>query len=241
MGKTYNVGPATTFTPLPTAEYLLTVKSWQEVIETEDREYSKKGDAKIELMFTVAVPGAEDATRRVRFAPPASWSTKSTFVHVAEALRLVDHDTAAAEGAQIDWDRAVNLQCIGTIVKKLKQGSTTEFTDSITAYAPLAGQAAAAAPAAGNPIQNRYNALMRFAGEEENTETVVTPGGWATAMKAVGARQMTDHARMELNGIVELLSDMSGADLSDKAEEVTTIREGFVMFGTIEAEVEAMG
>src|ERR1017187_10071016 len=90
-------------------------------------------------------------------------------------------------------------------------------------------------------VQNRYNALMRFAGEEENTETVVTPGGWATAMKAVGARPMTGYARMNLSGIVELLSDMGGADLSAKAMLVTTIREGFVLFSTIEAEVEAMG
>jgi hypothetical protein len=46
---------------------------------------------------------------------------------------------------------------------------------------------------------------------------------------------------MNLSGIVELLSDMGGADLSAKAMLVTTIREGFVLFSTIEAEVEAMG
>src|ERR1035437_503890 len=242
MGKTYDIGPRQNFVPLPTGEYPITLKSVEERTEDQDSQYSKKGDVKLEWTWLFELAGNEEpATRKSRTPIPQSFNEKSGMVHIVLALALADSAKAIAEGCSIDPSRGIGRRCLGTIVKKLKEGKTDEWTDSITAYAPLAQQQqATAAPAAGNPIQNRYNALMCFAGEEENTETVVTPGGWATAMKAVGARPMTEHARMDLNGIVELLSDMGGADLSAKAEEVTTIREGFVMFGTIEAEVAAL-
>ena len=241
MGKTYNLEPERQFTPLPTGEYQLTLKAWEEKVETETTKYSKAGDLKIQFTWSVAVPGGEDTERRVSPKMPVAYNKKSTVCLIGVALGMINPATVAADGVQLDFDRWINRSCLGTILKHPKESDPTSITDSIDSYALLAQQQAAAAPAGGNAIQARYNALMRFAGEEENTETVVTPGGWATAMKAVGARPMTDHARMELNGIVELLSDMGGADLSAKAEEVTTISEGFVMFGTIEAEVEAMG
>jgi len=161
---------------------------------------------------------------------------------VAEALRLVDHDTATAEGATVDWDKAVNLSCLGTIVKRLKQGSQTEFTDNITAYQPFASAAAAPAkPAAGNAVQNRYNALKRFAGLPENTDTVAAPGAWAAGMKETGVMPMNDAATMALSGMVDLLSVMGGTDYTAAAKEITTIKDGFLLYGKIEAEVEAMG
>ena len=238
----YNVGPRQAFTPLPTGEYTLTLKEVGEKIEEKDSQYSKKGDVKVEWTFEVAVPNDEPVVRKVRAAAPVGWNEKSTFVHIAEALGLVNRETARANGASVDFGSALGRKCLGTIVKKLKEGSTTDYTDNITAYAPFvaaAGEAATAKPA-GSKLRDRLLALIAFAG----TQTVVPEGmsraGMATLMKEIGARLMHDDARGQLQAAIEIYQ-LSGGDapIADLAEGAT-LKDGFLLLEDIAKATEAL-
>lgn len=252
---TYTIGPRQTFEPLPTGEYMLTLKEWREYKEEEDSAFSKKGDVKVEWTFEVAVPNAEPTVRKARTSIPASFSEKSHFVHIITALGLVDANTGAEGGCTVDLDAGIGKRCVGTIVKKLKTGKTNEYTDSITVYAPLPAQLSAplvfggSAPASPTPstaaptdaLRARYNALMSFAGLPKLADTAVAAGGIQQSMIAVGAQPLNETARVTLNGAVEFLLSLSGTDYRTKFAEVRTLRDGLLLLDVITKELDALG
>lgn len=251
MGKTYTIGAARNFTAIPTGDYTLTLKSWQEVTEDKDSEFSKKGDLKIELTWLVdaASEDDEDVTRRVRFAPPSSWNGKSTFVKVAEALRLVDHDTAKSEGATVDWDKGIGKQCIASILRHPKESEPTVMTDTIKSYSPMPAKpvfggaesvplAPAPAPRA-NPLLARAKKMNLFAGKADNLTSEMNSQVLATHLRAVGAEPMTDNARKWLGDAADLLLLM-GSTVPDVGTP-ETLEQGMKALDTLEKALEALG
>ena len=167
----YTIGPRKEFTALSTGEYVMTLRSVEQEVEEKDSQYSKKGDIKVVWTWDVAVPSGESQQRKSRTPPPETWSKKSNFVHICTALGLVDDQRASEEGIQLDPATGVGRKCIGVIVQKLKEGSTFEFTDSITAFKPLPvpvfGQGIVSAPAAALPeviCWPGHRSCSRFAG-----------------------------------------------------------------------------
>jgi hypothetical protein len=241
MSKIYDIGPRQNFLPLPTGEYVITLKSWEERAEEQDSQYSKKGDVKIELTWIVAVPNDEPATRKARLSIPASWNEKSNFVHAAEALRLVDREKAIAEGAHVNWDMGSGKSCTGTIVKKLKEGKTDEWTDSITAYAPLPQNAPQAAPerTAGTGLVQRYQRLIKFAGTQDTVPEGLSSLKVAGRMKLLGAGDMTDHARQTLQSAVEILHTASDGPYPEIGTPVT-LKDGLLALDQIETALSAL-
>ena len=244
MGKTYDIGPRQNFLPLPTGEYVLTLKSWEERTEEQDSQYSKKGDTRLELTWIVAVPNDEPATRKARLSIPMSWNEKSNFVHAAEALRLVDHEKAIAEGAHVNWDMGIGKSCTGIIVKKLKEGKTDEWTDSITAYAPLpqnAQNAPVGAPerTAGTGLVQRYQRLIKFAGTADTVPEGLSSLEVAGRMKLLGAGDMTDHAVRQLKNAMELWQ-MATDDPVPAVGVPQTLKDGLLALDKIETALGAL-
>ena len=240
MAKIYDIGPRQNFLPLPTGEYVLTLKSWEERTEEQDSQYSKKGDTKIELTWIVDVPNDEPATRKARLSIPMSWNEKSNFVHAAEALRLVDHEKAVAEGAHVNWDTGVGKSCTGTIVKKIKEGKTDEWTDSITAYAPMPQQVAhAAGHAAGQGLVQRYQRLIKFAGTNDTVPQGLSAAEIAGRMKLLGAGDMTDVARQTLGDATDLLQIASDDPLPEIGTPAT-LQAGLLALDKLEAALSVL-
>jgi len=238
MGKTYEVGPRQTFTPLPTGDYVLTLKNVSEHLEEEDSQYSKKGDMRLEWTWEVAIPDEEPATRRSRAAPPASWNEKSTFVKIAEALRLVDHERAVTEGAKINWDVAIGKQCIGSILKLPKEGKPGEWTDNIKAFAPLPNgpvvpqsSQASGKPSAG--LIQRYNDLVALSGLPDTLEKDASPLLMAQAMKVLGNKPLTDMARSQLKDLIDM-SEMAGGGHFDELGPEATMKDGLLQADAIQ-------
>ena len=249
MGKTYTIGAARNFTAIPTGDYTLTLQSWQEVTEDKDSDFSKKGDLKIELTWLVdaASEDGEDVTRRVRFAPPSTWSAKSTFVKVVEALKLVDHDKAKSEGATVDWDKGIGKQCIGSILRHPKESEPTVMTDTIKSYSPMPAKSvfggessvpSAPAPRA-NPLLARAKRMNYFAGWPDNLTADMNSQVLATHLRSLGAEPMNDNAVRMLVDAQELLQLAGGTVPEiDKSE---TIEQGLKALDILEKAMEALG
>lgn len=250
MGKTYTIGAARNFTAIPTGDYTLTLKSWAEVTEDKDSEFSKKGDLKVELTWLVDVASedGEDVTRRVRFAPPSSWNGKSTFVKVAEALRLVDHDKAKSEGATVDWDKGIGKTCIGSILRHPKESEPTALTDTIKSYSPMpakpvfgGGEPAvplAPAPRA-NPLLARARKMNLFAGKPDNLTADMNSQVLATHIRSLGAEPMNDNAVRMLVDAQDFLQIAGGTVPEiDKSE---TIEQGLKALDILEKALDALG
>lgn len=236
----YTLGPRQTFEALPTADYKLTLKSWREIVEDRDTQYSKKGDIRNEFNWIVTVPGGEDQDRRDWANVPQTFSDKSTFVHIAVALQIVDSEKAIAEGAVIDWDQGIGKSCIGTIVKSLKADNKT-WGDKITAYAPLP---ATAAPAKSKTdmaakLRERLNTLLAFSGETSDAPNDLTPTALQQALKVIGAKPITDKATQILTEAIELANTMGINDFDDTAIPGLTLKDALLLHEKITARLDA--
>jgi len=241
MGKIYDIGPRLTFTPLPTGDYVLTLKDVSEHIEEEDSQYSKKGDMRLEWTWEVAVPDEEPATRRSRAAPPASWNEKSTFVKIAEALRLVDHERAVTEGAHINWDVAIGKQCIGSILKLPKESKPGEWTDNIKAFSPLPAvpDSSAKAPLS-NAIAQRLEDLLRLVdGSFVLLPDNMTGGQMATMMREVGSQALTAAAKRNLADMRDMASMMAVQLPEELSKEPVTNKDGLLQLDAIQKLIDA--
>ena len=243
MGKIYQVGPRQSFTPLATGDYVLTLKEVGEHVEEEDSQYSKRGDVKVEWTWEVAVPNDEPTTRRVRAAVPASWNEKSTFVKIAEALRLVDHERAVTEGAHINWDVAIGKKCMGSILKLPKEGKPGEWTDNIKAFAPYQGpedvplgESRSEVRQAGATFMKRMHRLLLFAGIEEAIDPALSSAALGARMREIGAMAMNDAANRNLRGLLET-ADMVGIPMAPETWPAT-IKDGLLLADKVEAELE---
>jgi len=243
MGKIYDIGPRQTFTPLNTGDYVLTLKEVGERVEEQDSQYSKKGDVKVEWTWEVEVPGEEPTTRRSRAAPPASWNEKSVFVHIAEALRLVDHERAVTEGAHINWDVAIGRQCIGSILKAPKEGKPGEWTDNIRAFAPMPETPAASngtkAPSAG--LLKRLADLAAFAGTDDTKFNGDGASSYTVAshLSMLGKQPMTDTAWKNLGEMRSLLVEMGG-DFTEELPKDATLKDGLLYIEKLQKTMEAL-
>jgi len=235
----YTLGPRQTFEALPTADYRLTLKSWKEIVEDKDTQYSKKGDIRNEFNWIVTVPGGEDQDRRDWANVPATASEKSTFVHIAVALRLVESLEAIAEGCTVDWDRGIGKSCIGTIVKSLKPDNKT-WTDKITAYAPLPVQEAPTKPKSDMTakLRERLTTLMAFAGEPNDPPTGLDQKALKEALNLIGAKPITPKASQLVSEQIELANTM-GIDDFDNGPIPATLKDALVLYEKITARLDA--
>jgi hypothetical protein len=236
----YTVGPRQTFEALPTAEYHLTLKSWKEVTEQADTEFSKKGDIRVQWDWIVKVPNADDQERRDWTNIPTSFSDKSNFVHIAIALRIVDSEKAIEEGATIDPDQGIGKSCLGTIVKSLKKDNKT-WTDKITQYAPLPLAEAPAKPKEdmATKLRARLNMLRAFAGETEDAPKDLNQQALRDAMQIIGAQPMTQRAIEQLQEQIQMANMMGINDFDDTPIIGLTLKDGLLMYEKIATRLEA--
>lgn len=236
----YTVGPRQTFEALPTADYKLTLKSWKEVVETADTEFSKKGDVRVQWDWIVTVPNQEDQDRRDWTNIPTTFAEKSNFIHIAIALRIVDSEKAILEGATIDPDKGIGKSCMGTIVKSLKKDNKT-WTDKITAYAPMPEAEAPAKPKGdmAAKLRERLDTLRAFAGETEDTPADLTQQALRDALKIIGDKPITDRARITLSEQIELANTMGINDFDDTAISGLSLKDALVLYEKITARLDA--
>ncbi len=235
----YTLGPRQTFEALPTAEYKLTLKSWKEITEQNDTQFSKKGDIRIEWNWLVAVPNEEDQDRRDWTSIPATFSDKSTFVHIITALGIVDSVAAIEAGATVDPDQGIGKSCLGTIVKSLKPDGKT-WGDKITQYAPLPVTAAPAKSKAdmATKLRERLSTLMAFAGEAGDPPADLTQQALKDALNVIGAKAITPQAQQRVTEQIELANTM-GINEFDSYDIPLTLKEGLVLYEKITARLDA--
>lgn len=235
----YTLGPRQTFEALPTADYKLTLKSWREIVEDKDTQYSKKGDIRVEWNWIVTVPNSEDQDRRDWSSVPATFSEKSTFVHIVIALGIVDSVAAIEAGATVDPDQGIGKSCLGTIVKSLKPDNKT-WTDKITAYAPLPAEAAPAKSKTdmATKLRDRLNILRSFAGETTDAPADLTQQALRDALNLIGSKPITDKAAQTLSEQIELANTM-GINEFDEGPIPTTLKDALVLYEKITARLDA--
>lgn len=236
----YTLGPRQTFEALPTADYKLTLKSWKEIVEDKDTQYSKKGDIRVEWNWIVTVPGAEDQDRRDWSNVPATFSEKSTFVHIVIALGIVDSIAAIEAGATVDPDQGIGKSCLGTIVKALKPDNKT-WTDKITAYAPLPPEAAPAKPKGdmATKLRERLNTLLAFSGETSDAPADLTPTALQQTLKLIGAKPITAKATQILTEAIELANTMGINEFDDTAILGLTLKDALLLYEKITTRLDA--
>ena len=237
----YTLGPRQTFEALPTAEYRLTLKSWEEITEKETTEYHKKGDVRNMYVWAVTVPGGEETERRDWVNVPSTFSEKSTFVAIHVALRTVNSAKAIDDGATIDPDQGIGRSCLGTIVKSLKKGSTTEWTDKITAYAPLPAEAAPAKSKTdmAAKLRERLNTLLAFSGETSDAPADLDQKALVNALKVIGAKPITAKATQYLTESIELANTMGINDFDDSAILGLTLKDALLLHEKVSARLDA--
>jgi hypothetical protein len=233
----YTLGPRVEFEPLPTADYKLTLKGWKEITVTVDTQFSKKGDTQIEWSWIVAVPNAEDAERRTWSPIPATFSEKSTFVHIVTALGIVDSVAAIEAGATIDPDAGVGKSCLGTIVKALKSDNKT-WGDKITQYAPLANGGAKPKTDMAAKLRERLGALMAFAGDMGDPPADLTQQAIRDSLITIGAKPITARAARYITEQIELANTMGINDFDGSATP-TTLKDALVLYEKITARLDA--
>lgn len=240
---TYEIGPRKSFVPLATGEYVLTLKSWEEVIEESDSQYSKKGDKRIRWTFTVAVPNEDNTERRVMTSIPGTFSEKSIFVQIISALGVVDMEKAKADGVSINPDNFVGQQCLGTIVRRVKDGKQPNdhdaWTDSITQYAPYVTSSAEQPliRTGGNKLLERALLLEKMAGTNAPITADMSRETLVSAMKARGAQGITAHAIKWLKDADEMYVILGGnGSLLPETFEGMNLQDALKLADMIEAE-----
>jgi hypothetical protein len=233
----YTLGPRQTFEALPTADYKLTLKSWKEIVEDKDTQYSKKGDIRVEWNWIVTVPNSEDQDRRDWSNVPATFSEKSTFVHIVIALGIVDSVAAIEAGATVDPDQGIGKSCLGTIVKS----DNKTWADKITAYAPLPAEAAPVKSETdmATKLRDRLNTLLAFSGETSDAPADLTPTALQQSLKLIGAKPITAKATQYLTESIELANTLGINDWDDFKLDVLTLKDELLLHEKITAVLDA--
>lgn len=236
----YTVGPRQTFEALPTSDYKLTLKSWKEVTETADTEFSKKGDIRVQWDWIVNVPNQEDQERRDWTNIPTTFAEKSNFIHIAIALRIVDSEKAILEGATIDPDKGIGKSCMGTIVKSLKKDNKT-WTDKITAYAPMPEAEAPAKPKGdmAAKLRERLSTLMSFSGSKNDPPSDLNQQALRDSLQLIGAKPITPEATQLLTEQIELCNTMGINDFDDTPILGLSLKDALVLYEKVTARLDA--
>ena len=234
----YTLGPRQTFEALPTAEYKLTLKSWREITEQNDTQFSKKGDVRVEWNWAVTVPGGEDQERRDWTNIPATFSEKSTFVHIAIALGIVDSVAAIEAGATIDPDQGIGKSCLGTIVKALKSDGKT-WGDKITQYAPLPATTAKPKSDMAGKLRERLQLLLAFSGSPDGVATGLSVEDLKTALNTLGARPITERAISHIKEAQDNANIMGINEFDDVDPAGLTLKDALLLHERITARIDA--
>lgn len=232
----HTLAPRTDFEALPTAEYVLTLKAWREIVEQADTQYSKKGDIRIEWNWIVAVPNAETVERRDWTNIPVTFAEKSTYVHIVVALGIVDSVAAIENGATIDEDQGIGKSCLGTIVKSLKKDGKT-WGDKITQYAPLPANAAPKASMI-DKLRERYSTLTAFSGEPVEPPSHFTQKDFSDALKVIGSKPITEKAAEHIRDQINVAAIMGINQFADTKLDGLTLKDALLLHEKITALVE---
>ncbi len=236
----YTLGPRTSFEALPTAEYKLTLKSWREITEQNDTQFSKKGDVRIEWNWIVTVPGGEDQDRRDWTNIPATFSDKSTFVHICIALGIVDSIAAIEAGATIDPDQGIGKSCLGTIVKSLKTDGKS-WGDKITQYAPLPAAGANGKPKSDMTakLRDRLTMLLAFSGSPDGVATNLGQEDLKKALNSLGGQPITQRAIDHIKEQIGNANIMGINEFDDVSTDGLTLKDGLLLHEKITARIDA--
>ena len=234
----YTLGPRTSFEALPTAEYKLTLKSWREITEQNDTQFSKKGDVRIEWNWLVAVPNGDDQDRRDWTNIPATFSEKSTFVHICIALGIVDSVAAIEAGATIDPDQGIGKSCLGTIVKSLKADGKT-WGDKITAYAPLPATTAKPKQDMAAKLKERLELLLAFSGSPDGVATGLSVADLKTALNTLGERPVTQRAIDHIKEAQGNANIIGINEFDDVSTDGITLKDALLLHEKITARIDA--
>ena len=234
----YTLGPRQTFEALPTAEYKLTLKSWREITEQNDTQFSKKGDVRVEWNWVVTVPGGEDQDRRDWTNIPATFSEKSTFVHICIALGIVDSVAAIEAGATIDPDQGIGKSCLGTIQKTLKSDGKT-WGDKITQYAPLPAQTAKPKADMAAKLKERLELLLAFSGSPDGVATGLSVADLKTSLNTLGARPITQRAIDHIKEAQGNANIMGINEFDDVSTDGLTLKDALLLHEKITARIDA--
>jgi len=233
----YTLGPRTSFEALPTAEYKLTLKSWREIVEQNDTKYSKKGDIRVEWNWIVTVPNGDDQDRRDWTNVPATFSDKSTFVHICIALGIVDSVDAIEAGATIDPDQGIGKSCLGTIVKSLKSDGKT-WGDKITQYAPLPVTPAKPKADMASKLRERLQLLLAFSGSPDGVASDLSAVDAKTALNTLGARPATPRAIGHVKEQIGNANIMGINDFDDLVLDGLTLNDALLLHEKITARID---
>ena len=234
----YTLGPRQTFEALPTAEYKLTLKSWREIVEDKDTQYSKKDDIRNEFNWIVTVPGGEDQERREWANVPQTFSEKSTFVHIAIALQMVDSEKAIEHGATIDWDQGIGRSCLGTIVKSLKADGKT-WGDKITAHAPLPAQTAKPKSDMAAKLRERLQLLLSFSGSPDAVSASLSQDDLKKSLNNIGGQPATQRAIDYIKESQGNANIMGINEFDDVTPEGLTLKEALLLHEKIAARIDS--
>jgi len=234
----YTLGPRQTFEALPTAEYTLTLKSWREITEQNDTQFSKKGDVRIEWNWVVTVPGGEDQDRRDWTNIPTTFSEKSTFVHICIALGIVDSVAAIEAGATIDPDQGIGKSCLGTIVKSLKSDGKT-WGDKITAYAPLPATPAKPKADMAAKLRERLQLLLAFSGSSDAVSASLSAPDLKTALNNLGGQPISQRAIEHVREQIDNAKIMGINEFDDVNTDGLTLKDALLLHERITARIDA--
>lgn len=234
----YTLGPRTSFEALPTAEYKLTLKSWREITEQNDTQFSKKGDVRVEWNWIVTVPNGEDQDRRDWTNIPATFSEKSTFVHICIALGIVDSAAAIEAGATIDPDQGIGKSCLGTIVKSLKADGKT-WGDKITQYAPLPAATAKPKQDMASKLRERLELLLAFSGSPDGVATGLSVDDLKKSLNHLGAQPVTQRAINHIKDAIGNANIMGISDFDDVTTDGLTLKDALLLHEKITARIDA--
>ena len=233
----YTLGARTSFEALPTAEYKLTLKSWREITEQNDTQFSKKGDVRIEWNWLVAVPNGDDQDRRDWTNIPATFSEKSTFVHICIALGIVDSVAAIEAGATIDPDQGIGKSCLGTIVKSLKADGKT-WGDKITQYAPLPATTAKPKADMAGKLRERLQLLLAFSGSPDGVASDLSVADLKTSLNTLGARPITQRAIDHIKEAQGNANILGINEFDDVSADGLTLKDALLLHEKITARID---
>jgi hypothetical protein len=188
----------------------------------------------------VAVPNSEDQERRDWSNIPTTFSDKSTFVHIAIALGIVNSIAAIDAGASIDPDQGIGKSCLGTIVKSLKPDGKT-WGDKITQYAPLPAEAAPAKPKGdmAAKLRERTAVLSAFAGMPDSPTDGLAVTALTNGLKALGNQPITPAALQTLQETIETANTFGFNEFDDLPLIGLTLKDALVLFEKITARMDA--
>ena len=242
MSKIYSMEPEKPFVPLSTGEYHITLKSWREVVEEQDLQYSRKGDIKIEFTWHVTVPGGEDMERRVTASLVNVFSRKANLCLIGQALGVMDFEKCASDGWTFNPDQWIGKSCMASVVRQPKATDPKSMTDKFVSYSPLPATTFVPSPVGDVPLSPpavdeltaRYMTLLAFNdGEPAQVPVGLSRAQMVAQMRELGAMPLSDAGKRALFDERDVASMMAVTLPDELCHEPATVREGLLQLEAI--------